>query len=107
MASGFHVIEADSLPYGGTFEGVNGLAKLMVAMSSEHCSNFSFEITSRSVGENHVVTGFTISGQSEPLGEPFSHEVLEIIDIVDGKITRCRPFYWDTKEFAEKFPYAE
>lgn len=104
MADDCTIYEADSLPFGGTYKGVEGLIKLITSMATEHYTDFTFEIVSQTASEHHVVTGFRLAGKTVPLGTPFTHEVQEIIDIVDGRITRCRPFYWDTKEFAAMFP---
>ena len=83
--------QAEGLPYGGTYKGFNEWTK-MYAKSAEF---FDLEIEKEPVyfsdaTKNEVVIYFTLS---MPISEHF--------DLKDGKITAIRPFYFDTKQFAE------
>ncbi|MTH16458.1 nuclear transport factor 2 family protein [Flavobacterium sp. LC2016-01] len=94
--------QATGLPYGGTFVGFTEWTK-MFAKSSEF---FELQIEKEPVylsdaSKNEVIIYFTINCKSKKSGKTLSMPISEHFDLKDGKITAVRPFYYDTKQFAE------
>jgi ketosteroid isomerase-like protein len=94
--------QAEGLPYGGTYVGFNEWTK-MYAKSSEF---FDLEIEKEPVyfsdgTKNKVIIYFTIKCKAKKSGKTLSMPISEHFDVKNGKITAIRPFYFDTKQFAE------
>jgi len=102
IADGAVYNQAPSLPYGGTYSGFSEWTK-MFTKSREF---FDFQIEKEPVyfsdaSKNEVIIYFTISAKSKKSGKTMSVPISEHFDLKDGKITAVRPFYFDTKTFAE------
>ncbi|MCI9843490.1 nuclear transport factor 2 family protein [Flavobacterium pectinovorum] len=94
--------QAEGLPYSGTYKGFNEWTK-MFAKSTEF---FELEIEKEPVyfsdaSKNEVIIYFTIKCKAKKSGKTLSMPISEHFDLKDGKITAIRPFYFDTKQFAE------
>lgn len=94
--------QAEGLPYGGTYIGFNEWTK-MYAKSAEF---FDLQIEKEPVyfsdaTKNEVIIYFTIKCRSKKSGKTLSMPISEHFDLKNGKITAIRPFYFDTKQFAE------
>ena len=94
--------QAEGLPYGGKFTGFNEWVK-MYAKSAEF---FDVEIEKEPVyfsdaTKNEVIIYFTIKAKAKKSGKTLSIPISEHFDLKNGKITAIRPFYFDTKQFAE------
>lgn len=94
--------QAEGLPYGGKFTGFNEWVK-MYAKSAEF---FDLEIEKEPVyfsdaTKNEVIIYFTIKAKAKKSGKTLSVPISEHFDLKNGKITDIRPFYFDTKQFAE------
>ncbi|MBF4494361.1 nuclear transport factor 2 family protein [Flavobacterium sp. MR2016-29] len=94
--------QAEGLPYGGTYVGFNEWTK-MYTKSSEF---FDLEIEKEptyfsNAAKNEVIIYFTIKCKAKKSGKTLSMPISEHFDLKNGKITAIRPFYFDTKQFAE------
>lgn len=94
--------QAEGLPYGGKYVGFNEWTK-MYAKSAEF---FDLEIEKEPVyfsdpTKNEVIIYFTIKCKAKKSGKTLSMPISEHFDLKNGKITAIRPFYFDTKLFAE------
>ncbi|CAD0008873.1 nuclear transport factor 2 family protein [Flavobacterium chungangense] len=94
--------QAEGLPYGGTYKGFNEWTK-MFAKSAEF---FDLQIEKEPVyfsdaSKKEVIIYFTINCKSKKSGKTLSMPISEHFDLKNGKITAIRPFYFDTKQFAE------
>ncbi|MBF4508701.1 nuclear transport factor 2 family protein [Flavobacterium sp. JLP] len=94
--------QAEGLPYGGTYVGFNEWTK-MYTKSSEF---FDLEIEKEptyfsNAVKNEVIIYFTIKCKAKKSGKTLSMPISEHFDLKNGKITAIRPFYFDTKQFAE------
>ena len=94
--------QAEGLPYGGIYTGFNEWTK-MFAKSAEF---FDLEIEKEPVyfsdaSKNEVIIYFTIKCKAKKSGKTLSIPISEHFDLKNGKITAIRPFYFDTKQFAE------
>ncbi|WP_281631379.1 nuclear transport factor 2 family protein [Flavobacterium luteolum] len=102
VADGAVYNQAIGLPYGGTYTGFSEWTK-MFAKSTEF---FDLQIEKEPTyfsdeSKNEVIIYFTISCKSKKSGKTMSVPISEHFDLRDGKITSVRPFYYDTKTFAE------
>lgn len=94
--------QAIGLPYGGNYIGFNEWTK-MYAKSAEF---FDLQIEKEPVyfsdaTKNEVIIYFTINYKAKKSGKSLSMPISEHFDLKNGKITAVRPFYFDTKQFAE------
>lgn len=102
VADGAIYNQAVGLPYGGTYTGLDEWTK-MFAKSAEF---FELQIEKEPVyfsdaSKNEVIIYFTIGCKSKKSGKTMSVPISEHFDLKDGKIIAVRPFYYDTKQFAE------
>lgn len=102
IADGAVYNQATGLPYGGTYTGINEWTK-MFTKSTEF---FDLQIEKEPVYfsdavKDEVIIYFTINCKSKKSGKTMSVRISEHLDLKDGKITAVRPFYYDTKTFAE------
>lgn len=94
--------QAEGLPYGGTYIGFNEWIK-MYAKSAEF---FDLQIEKEPVyfsdaTKSEVIIYFTIKCKAKKSGKTLSVTISEHFDLKNGKIIAIRPFYFDTKQFAE------
>lgn len=96
----FAVHEAASLPYSGTYKGIDGWRNLSRAVVKTW-EDFRFEIIEHhgSVADTLVVR-FAISGRSRRSGKTFDTTVLELWRFRDRLLIEITPYYWDTAELA-------
>ncbi|UWY30221.1 nuclear transport factor 2 family protein [Flavobacterium sp. TR2] len=102
VADGAVYNQAAGLPYGGTYTGFSEWTK-MFAKSAEF---FDLQIEKEptyfsDASKNEVIIYFTMSCKSKKSGKTMSVPISEHFDLKDGKIIAVRPFYYDTKQFAE------
>lgn len=92
--------QAQSLPYGGTWHGHDGMARFFLAMSEAW---ETFEIGEQeflATGETAVVHS-RIRARARATGRELAFPVLQTVTVRDGRITEVRPFYWDTAAIAD------
>lgn len=90
------VVEAASLPYGGTFEGIDGLMQVLGTVFEvwKDCKVDIRDI----VGDGEWVVGLTVmSGASTATGQSFAMDLAEVFRVRNGRIVEIQPFYFDTK----------
>jgi ketosteroid isomerase-like protein len=91
--------QADSLPYGGTWRGHDGMERFFRAMSATW-STFDM------VGQRFLATGKTsvvethVDALARATGRRLEFPILQTIDIVGGRIAEVRPYYWDAAAIA-------
>ena len=92
----FELVEAESLPYGGTYRGLAGWQALTQAVGATF-AGFRLDLLDYAgEGEDTLVLHFAISGRGRRSGTPFESRVLEYWRFLDGKLVRIDPFYFDT-----------
>lgn len=92
--------EAASLPYGGQWCGLDGVAAFMAKLSETYDSA---TVKDRSItvdGPVVVVMARSIV-RSRRTGRSMENTVLQRNLVVDGLITEMRPFHWDTAAVRE------
>jgi uncharacterized protein len=101
LAADFVVHEAEGLPYGGDYHGVEGWRALSEAIVATWGG---FRVTRTDFygeTENSLVVRLFIKGRSRKNGTPFESSVLELWQFDDGGLLReITPYYWDTQALA-------
>jgi len=102
IADGAVYNQATGLPYGGTYIGLSEWTKMFTKSTEFFDLQIEKEPTYFSdASKNEVIIYFTINCKSKKSGKTMSVPISEHLDLKDGKITAVRPFYYDTKTFAE------
>lgn len=96
------VVEAASLPYGGTHHGLEGFRALVRRVF------LSWRDTRVEVGRvladgDHVVVLATLHATPKAGGEPFGMPIAEIWRLEEGRVKEIRPFYFDTARLLDTF----
>ena len=89
----FH--EASSLPYGGSFSGLEGARAGVVGMFSAW-SHLRVEIEELVAGGDLVIVYLWMRATARATGEVYEGPTAELFRFKDGKISEWRPIYWDT-----------
>lgn len=97
----FEVIEAEGLPYAGSFRGFDGWRRLSDAVLATW-SGFRISPIEMHGGEDEsAIVRFAISGRSRKTGKAWESSVLELWKFRDGRLARIDPYYFDTHLLAE------
>jgi ketosteroid isomerase-like protein len=90
----FELVEADSLPFGGTWRGADGVLALSKRM--HELFDLDFGVPEFKAVDDTLFVSMTLSGRVRATGTPFSVPVLERWEFRDGRPWRATPFYFDT-----------
>ena len=87
--------QAETLPYGGSWRGHDGIERFFLAMSAtwEVFEMVEQEFLTTS-GSAVVLT--QVHARARATGHELDFPILQTIRVVDGRIAEVRPFYWDT-----------
>lgn len=94
--------QAAGLPYGGRYTGFDewkNMFSKVNALVELHLVGDPVMLTSSS--GNQVILEFNVRFVSRNSGREITLPISEQFDLVSGKIVAIRPFYFDTKSFAE------
>jgi uncharacterized protein len=94
------LVEAKSLPYGGTFRGVSAI-KAGIQKVFGYWSKFSFDIESIVYGDEYVIAYGHFRATSSANGKSIDMPLAEVWRIQNGKVLLCAPIYSDTKAAVE------
>ena len=95
LSDGFVLVQADLLPYGGTWRGHEGMRAYLgrlgeswaqFSMGTPHCV---------SDGQRTVVALSTATGETQG-GAPFEMPMAQVYAVEEGRLTAAHPFYFDT-----------
>jgi ketosteroid isomerase-like protein len=92
------VHEARSLPFGGTFHGIEGVKDLFGQMFATWDD---LRIAVEKVidgGDELVVAILRLTGRAKATGTPVDMQMTELWTLRDGKVIALKPFYWDAGE---------
>ncbi|WP_431044758.1 nuclear transport factor 2 family protein [Streptomyces sp. P1-3] len=92
--------QADALPYGGTWRGHAGMERFFLMMSQVWESFDMAEQEFLATGETAVVLT-RIHARARATGRELTFPILQTIKVMDGRITKVHPFYWDTAAIAD------
>lgn len=97
----FEVVEAEGLPYAGTYRGFEGWRRLSEAVL-ETWSSFRISAIEMHGGDaESAIIRFAISGRSRRTGNPWESSILELWKFRDGRLARIDPYYFDTHLLAK------
>lgn len=96
------VVEAQSLPYGGTVTGIEGFHELVRRVFTTW-RNTRVTVERMIAEDDCVVVLATMSGESRACGTPFTMPIAEVWRVVEGKVVEIRPFYFDTKHLCDLY----
>jgi len=95
LSDDFVVVEPESLPYGGLWEGKDALQRLYPAVMS--CFDEPAPVIKEVIGGQEwaaVIVDFTVT--SKKTGRRFTQTVSEVGRIEDGKLAELQIHYFDT-----------
>jgi ketosteroid isomerase-like protein len=92
----FEVLEAEGLPYGGTYRGFEGWRRLSDKVLSTW-SGFRIKLMEMHGGDDdYAIVRFAMSGRSRKTGTAWDTTVLELWNFRNGLLARIDPYYFDT-----------
>jgi len=92
----FRILEADSLPFGGEYRGLEGWQSLYAHVLGMF-DDPEVTLHDVTVGEDHAIGIMTLSVTSKATGERGHFEICEVFELRDGKICGIKPYYFDTQ----------
>ena len=90
------LVEAASLPYGGSFRGPAAI-KAAITRVFDYWKDFSFEVEHIVYGEESVMAYGRFRATAIATGRSVDMPLAEIWLIRNGKVTKVSPIYSDTK----------
>ncbi|MFF4319238.1 nuclear transport factor 2 family protein [Streptomyces sp. NPDC001568] len=91
--------QADALPYGGTWQGHEGMERFFLMMSQVWESFDMGEQEFLATGETAVVLT-QVRARARATGRELTFPIVQTIRVEGGRICEVRPFYWDTAAIA-------
>jgi ketosteroid isomerase-like protein len=102
IADDFTIYEAEGLPFGGVFKGMEGYVKCMKGIADFFDNNKTLEPPHFVPdGDNRVLMMTGIDGHIRKNGQPVKMPTISTWDFKDGKILTVRPYFFDTKKVAD------
>jgi ketosteroid isomerase-like protein len=101
LAPGFYLIEAESLPYGGEYEGFQGFKSLLRKVAAFWNRTLVGEVERMIADGDWVIAVLRLRGRDPKTGERVSMSVCEVWECRDGKAVALWPYYWDTKRISD------
>ncbi|WP_052732654.1 nuclear transport factor 2 family protein [Hymenobacter terrenus] len=88
--------QADSLSYGGRYDGHEGFRRMGAAIFNTW-QDFKSVPSDFVAAGVYVVVFATMTATSRTTGQPWQMPLAECWQLRDGLVTEIRPFYWDTQ----------
>lgn len=95
LTDDFFIVEADSLPFGGRYEGKDALQRLY-AIVFGFWDDASLEIHDIAVSESHAIGLLTIHATPKGKGERLAIKIAEVFHLRGDKVCGITPYYFDT-----------
>jgi ketosteroid isomerase-like protein len=95
------MIEAGSLPYGGTYRGKDEIRAAIQQVIGKYWNDFAYDIESIVYGDEYVMAYGRFSATGKKSGIKVSFPLTEVWRIRDGRVVLVHPVYGDTKQAAE------
>jgi hypothetical protein len=93
--------EAPSLPYGGEFQGPDGMGRLLKQVFSTW-AKFEFELKELIDGGETIVALLQARITQRGADQATEMPMVEIWRLRDGKVVELVPYYWDTAQLVPK-----
>lgn len=89
------MIEAESLPYGGTFRGIDAIRGAIMEVA-QLWEGFNFAVDEMVANDTTVIAYGTFSATARATGKHVSFPITEVTRFRDGQISLIHPIYSDT-----------
>jgi uncharacterized protein len=99
FASDVVLLQAEALPYGGTWRGHDGMEQFFLAMS-QAWESFDMVDQKFLATDGTAVVLTQVHACARATGRKLDFPILQTINARNGRITEVRPFYWDTAAIA-------
>jgi uncharacterized protein len=97
-------VVASSIPHGGEWVGHEGFMKMCgtfrTAWNHIHPGHLEYVDAG---GDQVIIVIDGVTFQSKETGKTVRHNMIELVTVRDGKITRFVPYYWDTALLVEAY----
>ncbi len=87
--------QADSLPYGGTYQGHDGFMQMGTAIF-DTWADFQTQPSAFLQDGEFVIVQAVMRGKARQSGRPLDMPLTEIWRLQNGNVVEITPFYWDT-----------
>lgn len=94
------VYEAESLPYGGTYQGYDGWQHLFSKYQKVWKNPQTLNLNYLDAG-SQVIVLLRMRLQAANTGQEIEIPMAEVFKLQDGKIVELQPFYWDTAKMLQ------
>ncbi|EED35417.1 conserved hypothetical protein [Luminiphilus syltensis NOR5-1B] len=91
----FAVVEADSLPFAGTFSGMEGFTQLVTKVF-EMFSEFEPNVKAMAAGDDTVMVWIDMKLTGRESGKTINVPMIEVFSFEGDKVKQITPFYYDT-----------
>lgn len=95
LTDDFFIVEADSLPFGGRYEGKDALPQLYAKVFA-YWDDASLEIHDITASDEHAIGLLTIHATAKPTGERLAIRLAEVFHLRGDKLCGITPYYFDT-----------
>lgn len=95
LTDDFHIVEADSLPYGGIYEGKNALRDLFTQVMG-FWEDPALDLHDVTVSEGNAIGIVTMTATSRHDGSRVAMDIAERFILRGGKVAAIKPYYFDT-----------
>ncbi len=93
----FRVVEAESLPFAGVYNGVEGLKELASTVFTLF-SEFAPKPLVFTAGADHVMAWIKLGLTGAESGKRIETEMIEVFKFEGDKLIEIRPFYFDSDQ---------
>lgn len=101
IADDFVIYEAEGLPFGGVFRGMEGYVKCMKGIESFFTNKTLAPPEFVPAGDSRVLMITELDAEITKNGQHVKMPSVSIWDFKNGKIAVVRPFFFDTKKVAD------
>lgn len=99
LTDDFLILEADSLPYAGRYEGKTALQDLYTRVFA-YWDDASLETGDICIGEDHAIVFVTVTATSRYSGERLKMPLTEVFHLRGDRFCGITPYYFDTAAIA-------
>ena len=89
------IVEPESLPYGGIYHGKTAVYRLREGLMAAW-SGFVCEVLEYTVRDDVVVAIIAVDAVARKSGRPIVLRIAERWEVLNGRVKRITPFYFDT-----------
>ncbi|HUD95549.1 nuclear transport factor 2 family protein [Sphingobium sp.] len=99
LTDDFVILEADSLPYAGTYEGKSALQDLYTRVFA-YWEDPALETGDICVGQDHAIVLVKVTATARSSGQRLEMPLTEVFHVRGDKFCGITPYYFDTASIA-------